>query len=215
MSDADFIREVEDMYLRLANADTDDLVELAKLAGLDPETVIQIEMVKVPDATFAIGKYPVTQAQYEAVIGTNPSHFQGNPQNPVESVSYNDAIAFCQKLSQVTGKNYRLPTESEWEYACRAGTTTNYYFGDDANQLEDYAWYSGNSEGTTHPVGLKLPNAWGLYDIYGSVWEWCIDKCLRGGSWGDIPYFCRSAISNDYGHGDSPNTLGFRVVCDN
>jgi formylglycine-generating enzyme required for sulfatase activity len=215
MSDTDFIREVEELYLRLANADTDNLIELAKLAGLDPKSAIQIEMVKVPDATFAIGKYPVTQEQYQAVMENNPSHFQGNPQNPVESVSYDDAQAFCEKLSQITGKNYHLPTESEWEYACRAGTTTNYYFGDDANQLEDYAWYSGNSEGTTHPVGLKLPNAWGLYDIYGSVWEWCIDKCLRGGSWGDIPYFCRSAISNDYGHGDSPNTLGFRVVCDN
>jgi formylglycine-generating enzyme required for sulfatase activity len=215
MSDTDFIREVEELYLRLANADTDNLIELAKLAGLDPKSAIQIEMVKVPDATFAIGKYPVTQEQYQAVMENNPSHFQGNPQNPVESVSYDDAQAFCEKLGQITGKIYRLPTEAEWESACRAGTTTKYYFGDDANQLEDYAWYSGNSEGTTHPVGLKLPNAWGLYDIYGNVWEWCIDKCLRGGSWGDIPYFCRSAISNDYGHGDSPNTLGFRVVCDN
>jgi formylglycine-generating enzyme required for sulfatase activity len=165
MSDADFIREVEELYLRLANADTDDLVELAKLAGLDPKIAIEIEMVKVPDATFAIGKYPVTQEQYQAVIETNPSHFQGNPQNPVESVSYGDAQAFCQKLSQVTGKNYRLPTESEWEYACRAGTTTDYYFGDDANQLGDYAWYYGNSQKTTHPVGQKKPNSWGLYDM--------------------------------------------------
>jgi formylglycine-generating enzyme required for sulfatase activity len=181
---------------------------------------IKIEMVEIPASqdqginSFKIGKYPITQAQYEAVIRTNPSHFQGNPQNPVESVSYGDAQAFCQKLSQVTSKNYHLPTEAEWEYACRAGTVTNYYFGNDCHQLEDYVWYSGNSGGTTHPVGLKLPNAWGLYDMHGNVWEWCIDKCLRGGSWGDIPYFCRSAISDDYGHGDSFNTLGFRVVCD-
>jgi len=212
MSNADFIREVEELYLRLANADTDNLVELAKLAGLDPKLAIQIEMVKVPDATFAIGKYPVTQEQYQAVMGNNPSYFQSNSWNPVEQVSYNDAIAFCQELSQVTGKNYRLPTESEWEYACRAGTVTKYYFGDDANQLEYYAWYCGNSGGTTHTVGLKLPNAWGLYDMHGNVWEWCIDKCQRGGSWGDIPYFCRSAISDDYGRRDYPNTLGFRVV---
>ncbi|MFM6439760.1 MAG: SUMF1/EgtB/PvdO family nonheme iron enzyme, partial [Microcystis panniformis] len=97
--------------------------------------------------SFAIGKYPVTQAQYEAVMGTNPSHFKNNSwfknnlQNPVEQVSWDGAQAFCQKLSQITGKTYRLPTEAEWEYACRAGTTTRYYFGDDANQLGDYAWY--------------------------------------------------------------------------
>jgi formylglycine-generating enzyme required for sulfatase activity len=90
--------------------------------------------------SFAIGKYPVTQAQYQAVMGNNPSYFKNNPQNPVEQVSWNDAQAFCQKLSQITGKTYRLPTEAEWEYTCRAGTTTRYYFGDDANQLGDYAW---------------------------------------------------------------------------
>ena len=169
--------------------------------------------------SFAIGKYPVTQAQYEAVMGTNPSHFknnswfQNNPQNPVENVSWNYAQAFCQKLSQITGKTYRLPTEAEWEYACRAGTTTRFYFGDDANQLGNYAWYDGNSQNTTHPVGQKKPNAWGLHDMIGNVWEWCEDdwhdnyigaptdgsawlinndncshlKCLRGGSWINSP----------------------------
>ncbi len=98
--------------------------------------------------SFAIGKYLITQAQYEAVMGYNPSHFSNNPQNPVESSSDN-AQAFCQKLSQITGKTYRLPTEAEWEYACRAGTTTRFYFGDDANQLGDYAWYDGNSQDKT------------------------------------------------------------------
>ncbi|MCA2716661.1 SUMF1/EgtB/PvdO family nonheme iron enzyme [Microcystis sp. M169S2] len=190
--------------------------------------------------SFAIGKYPVTQAQYQAVMGTNPSFFKNNPQNPVEDVSWNDAQAFCQKLSQITGKTYRLPTEAEWEYACRAGTTTRFYFGDDANQLGDYAWYKGNSQETTHPVGQKKPNAWGLYDMSGNVWEWCEDNWhdnyigapkdgsawltngndnrspLRGGSWFLLPNFCRSAFRYDYDfRRDVDNGLdfGFRVVC--
>ncbi|TRT79494.1 MAG: serine/threonine-protein kinase pkn1 [Microcystis sp. M_OC_Ca_00000000_S217Cul] len=199
--------------------------------------------------SFAIGKYPVTQAQYEAVMGTNPSRFKNNPQNPVEDVSWNDAQAFCQKLSQITGKTYRLPTEAEWEYACRAGTTTPYYFGDagtttpyyfgdDANQLGDYAWYFDNSQGTTHPVGQKKPNAWGLYDMSGNVWEWCEDnwhysyigaprdgsawltndnddKIVRGGSWYNISIVCRSAFRNSSGRSVFfiNSSCGFRVVC--
>ena len=187
--------------------------------------------------SFAIGKYPVTQAQYQAVMGTNPSRFKNNPQNPVENVSWNDAQAFCQKLSQITGKTYRLPTEAEWEYACRAGTTTRFYFGDDANQLEDYAWYGGNSQKTTHPVGQKKPNAWGLYDMSGNVWEWCEDnwhdnyknaprdgsawlikdnyfQILRGGSWFIDPLYCRSAYRDcDFRRSDGNDSFGFRVVC--
>jgi formylglycine-generating enzyme required for sulfatase activity len=191
--------------------------------------------------SFAIGKYPITQAQYQAVMGTNPSHFKNNPQNPVEQVSWNDAKAFCQKLSQITGKTYRLPTEAEWEYACRAGTTTRYYFGDNDNQLGDYAWYEGNSNRTTHPVGQKKPNGWGLYDMSGNVWEWCEDdwhdsyagapddgtawidndnrsqsrKCLRGGSWYNGPSYCRSAFRFYFSRRvDIPYySFGFRVVC--
>ena len=185
---------------------------------------IKIEMVEIPasqdHSSFKIGKYPITQEQYEAVMGINPSHFQGNPQNPVESVSYDDAVAFCQKLSQLTGRNYRLPTESEWEYACRAWTTTRYYFGDDENQLGDYAWYEDNSGLTTHPVGQKLPNTWGLYDMHGNVWEWCQDQecSFRGGSWGYNPDFCCSEfryLSPYLRRNFHFNCLGFRVVCDN
>jgi formylglycine-generating enzyme required for sulfatase activity len=191
--------------------------------------------------SFAIGKYPITQAQYQAVMGNNPSQFKNNPQNPVECVSWNDAKAFCQKLSQITGKTYRLPTEAEWEYACRAGTTTRYYFGDNDNQLGDYAWYEGNSNRTTHPVGQKKPNGWGLYDMSGNVWEWCEDdwhnsyagapndgsawldndnrsqslKCLRGGSWYNGPSYCRSAFRFYFSRRvDIPYySFGFRVVC--
>jgi formylglycine-generating enzyme required for sulfatase activity len=185
--------------------------------------MIKIEMVKIPSSqdqkigSFEIGKYPITQAQYEAVMETNPSRFKNNPQNPVEKVSWDDAQAFCQKLSQITGKTYRLPTEAEWEYACRAGTTTNYYFGDNYHQLRDYAWYCDNSQKTTHPVGQKKPNAWGLYDMSGNVWEWCEDvSCLRGGSWWDTPYDCRSAIRTFFfRHDFCGNNGGFRVVCDN
>ncbi len=140
-------------------------------------------------------------------------------------------------MSRITGKTYRLPTEAEWEYACRAGTTTRFYFGDDANQLGDYAWYDGNSQNTTHPVGQKKPNAWGLYDMSGNVWESCEDnwhdnyknapkdgsawlikdnysQILRGGSWYNDPVNCRSAYRNDDDRRDNINSnIGFRVVC--
>ncbi|TRU45772.1 MAG: serine/threonine-protein kinase pkn1 [Microcystis aeruginosa Ma_QC_Ca_00000000_S207] len=133
-----------------------------------------IHEVNVP--AFQIGKYPVTQAQYQAVMGNNPSGFSGNPQNPVESISWFNAQEFCEKLSQLTAKTYRLPTEAEWEYACRAGTETRFSFGEEENQLGDYAWFDGNSNNTTHPVGEKRPNPWGICDMHGNVWEWCADQ---------------------------------------
>ena len=134
---------------------------------------------------FCIGVFEVTQQQYQKVMGTNPSRFKG-PQNPVEQVSWNDAVEFCRKLSALpaeksSGYEYRLPTEAEWEYACRAGTTTKYSFGDSESELGDYAWYGlverlmeiaderGNSGEKSHPVGGKKPNAWGLFDMHGNV----------------------------------------------
>ncbi len=121
---------------------------------------------------FYVGKYPVTQAQWEAVMGSNPSHFKG-ANLPVEMVSWNDITQqFLPKLNALTGKKFRLLTEAQWEYSCRAGTTTAYSFGNDASQLGNYAWYADNSGGRTHPVGQKKPNPWGLYDLYGNVSEW-------------------------------------------
>ena len=190
--------------------------------------------------SFSIGKYSVTQEQYQAVMGNNPSNFKDNPKNPVENVSWNDAQEFCKKLSQLTGKKYRLPTEAEWEYACRAGTQTRFYFGDDAAKLGDYGWYNENSGSKTHPVGQKKPNDWGLYDMSGNVWEWCEDpyhdsyankpeniknngntawpssdislRVMRGGSWPVNSRYCRSANRYGYDADSRDNIIGFRLV---
>jgi formylglycine-generating enzyme required for sulfatase activity len=184
---------------------------------------------------FYLGKYPITQEQYQAIMGNNPSKFKDNPKNPVEIVSWDNAKAFCQKLSEKTGKKYRLPSEAEWEYACRAGTQTRYYFGDDEKLLGEYAWYSENSGSKTHPVGQKKPNNWGLFDMSGNVWEWCQDgwhnnyenspkngtawndnhsqtrnRVIRGGAWSNSPRDCRSA--SRYYVGNRFYYYGFRVV---
>jgi formylglycine-generating enzyme required for sulfatase activity len=171
-----------------------------------------IHRVNVPE--FLMAKYQVTQAQYEAVMGKNPSLFKGK-QNPVEQVSWHEAQEFCKKLAQKTGRKVKLPSEAQWEYACRAGSTGKYCFGDNVDQLEKYAWCNENSNYTTHPVGEKLANAWGLYDMHGNVWEWCedvwhdsyngapsdgsawlsrsgeFDRMLRGGSWFNDANRCR------------------------
>ena len=166
---------------------------------------------------FWAGKYEVTQEQYEAVTGKNPSGFKG-AKNPVEMVSWNDAKAFCASLSKKTGRSCGLPTEKQWEFACRAGSTGDYCFGSDEGQLGEYAWYDKNSGNQTHPVGQKKPNAFGLYDVHGNVEEWCEDaveggsRVLRGGSWYYDPHYCRASFRSGY---TSPCAyyFGFRVVC--
>jgi formylglycine-generating enzyme required for sulfatase activity len=138
---------------------------------------------------FWIGKYEITQRQYQSIMGRNPSRFKGN-NRPVEWVSWHDAIEFCRRFSSRYGVRARLPYEAEWEYACRAGTTTVYYWG---NKIHgDYCWYYNNSGGRTHPVGQKLPNKWGLYDMSGNVYEWCMD-------WYDENYYKNSPVNNPKG----------------
>ena len=132
---------------------------------------------------FYMGRYPVTQGEYLSVIGSNPSAHTGDTNLPVEQVSWNDATNYCAQLTAQqlsagqlsAGWVYRLPTEAEWEYACRAGSTNRFCYGDDPGytQLANYVWYDANSGGTTHPVGGLLPNVWGLYDMGGNVSEWC------------------------------------------
>jgi eukaryotic-like serine/threonine-protein kinase len=161
--------------------------------------------------------------------------FEQTDEHPVVNVSWNDAVAFAEWLSQKEGPTYRLPTEAEWEYACRAGTTTRYSFGDDQSQLGEYAWFEGNSGDRTHPVGQKKANAWGLFDMHGNVWEWCWDwyaddyykrsptddprgpdeactRVFRGGSWNIGPDYARSAFRMAYLPEHRFNGLGFRLA---
>ena len=200
-------------------------------------------------------RYEMTQANFAKLAPINGSHFKG-PDRPVEMISWGDAALYCNKRSREEGldpcydeesgacnfaaSGYRLPTEAEWEYACRAGTTSDYSFGADGRHLEKYAWYAENAEKRTHPVGQKAPNAWGLYDMYGNVAEWCNDvyekgyakdgrtsnprgpedgslRVLRGGAWSSRADDCRSA----YRVGESPGSqdacfardaIGFRCV---
>lgn len=189
---------------------------------------------------FYIGKYEVTQAQWKALTGENPSAFKEGAdadKRPVEAVSWSDIQEkFLPKLAGHLPKGWipRLPTEAEWEYSCRAASATAFCFGDNADGLNEYGWYDGNSGKTTHPVGEKKPNAWGLYDMHGNVWEWCSDwkvaypagsvtdpagpatgscRANRGGSW----YFNASYSKSARRSLNEPNTtrssnLGFRVV---
>ena len=209
---------------------------------------------------FFMGKYPITQAQWKEVasrtdlkvkqdLDLNPAHFKDRPDSdrrPVEQVNWYDAVEFCARLSKLTGREYRLPSEAEWEYACRAGTTTPFYFGETiTGELANYDasnTYAEEAKGEfrqqTTPVGQFPPNAFGLYDMHGNVWEWCADtwhdnydraprdgsvwikngddNCspLRGGSWFRYPHFCRSAYRFNFNRRvDDDFDFGFRVVC--
>ncbi|MFM8251818.1 MAG: formylglycine-generating enzyme family protein, partial [Planctomycetota bacterium] len=205
---------------------------------------------------YYLGAYEVTQGQYMKVMGKNPSYFQGDKvaerhpttgrvvkdvdssNLPVEQVSWEEAVEFCRRLSALpeekkSGRVYRLPTEAEWEYGCRAGSKTAYSFGDDSRLLDDYGWHVKNAKQMTHAVGQKKANAWGLYDMHGNVFEWCSDwygaypkvgvtdptgssegslRAFRGGSWRLDAAGCRSAIRFRNVPASRGSSLGFRLA---
>ena len=208
-------------------------------------------LVRITQA-FYLGATEVTQGQRRSVMGSEPwkgaTYTRQGKEYPATMLSWNDAQAFCRKLGVTEGASYRLPTEAEWEYACRSGTTTRYSFGDDEAALSDYAWWGGivgngnaKSEKFFHEVALKKPNAWGLYDLHGNVWEWCQDRyatdyyahfaadaavdprgpssssgerrVLRGGAWNDYPGYLRCADRLTSAPDYRNQFIGFRVVC--
>jgi formylglycine-generating enzyme required for sulfatase activity len=184
---------------------------------------------------FLIGKYTVTQSQWQAIMETNPSHFKETGR-PVEMVSYEDAGLFVDRLNHKEDTHtYRLPTEAQWEYAARAGSQSTYCFGSERMKLGKYAWFRKNSAEATHPVGLLLPNEWGIHDMHGNVHEWCADwfdrnyyagsplndprgpekglaRTLRGGDWGSEEWYCRCAIRSLSSPDRRSPRVGFRVV---
>ncbi|MCC5840733.1 MAG: SUMF1/EgtB/PvdO family nonheme iron enzyme, partial [Opitutales bacterium] len=188
---------------------------------------------------FWLAKSPITQIQYARVTGRNPARFRGSDQLPIESISWEEALDFCAKLSKkvLTGctspHGFRLPTEAQWEYACRAGSQDQFSFGDDDTQLGHHAWYAGNSKRRTHPVGSKRANPWGFHDMNGNVWEWCMDwhadlpdrplvdwigpstgqdRVCRGGAWNSGTEACRSSSRQASNPKHRSPFIGFRVA---
>lgn len=210
--------------------------ETSHYADERPQHEVQI------DRPFYLGVFQVTQEEYQQVMGHNPSYFCAGGAGkkkvkgldtasfPVEMVSWEEAVEFCKKLSVLpaeceAGRVYRLPSEAEWEYACRAGTTTPYYTGSGEKALTHTGWYANNSGCKIHPVGQKDPNTWGLFDMHGNVWEWCEDqyeywrelyyhfrRVLRGGSWCSDGWCCRSSYRRGEETDYRNRVIGFRVV---
>jgi len=217
------------------------LVPITNMVSIKAGTFLRIKFPVTLTRDFWLGKFEVTQGEFERVMGKNPSHFPGDPARPVEKVSHGDALAYCAAVTKLerdagrlpAGWEYRLPTEAEWEYACRAGTTNLFSFGDDALKAEPYAWTLENGENIPHPVGQKQPNPWGLFDMHGNVWEWCLDwfepypaghltdpvgpasgtyKVFRGGGWNNEVSMARSSNRFMMAPGTGIHFVGFRVA---
>ena len=247
------------VLLAMAGTAFSETKEPPKELTVDLDMCVKLEMVLIPAGEFMmgspvnnenyqkhhirigkafnLGKYPVTQEQWNAVMDDNPSQFRG-AKRPVECVSWDDCRVFLGKLNVVTkgqvGK-FVLPTEAQWEYACRAGSKTTFCFGDKSSMLDEYAWYTENSADKTHPVGEKKPNAWGFYDMHGNVSEWCEDwfdlyyyenspkndprgpesgsfRVGRGGGWGSRAISCGCAVRGCEKPGERAPYLGLRVA---
>jgi formylglycine-generating enzyme required for sulfatase activity len=206
-----------------------------RFVWIPPGSFVRLGKDVILTKGFFLQTTPVTQNQWMSVMGNNPSQFKDSgPDAPVEKVSWKDAQTFIQELNRSENEAlYRLPTEAEWECACRAGTPTKYFFGNDPKDLKEYGWYEENSGSKTHPVGQLKPNPWGLFDMYGNVWEWCQDwygeypvgcaidsmgpksgeiRVIRSGSWLHLSRDCRSAYRDGVEPGARRNYLGFRLV---
>lgn len=226
------------------NSPTSTLIPLTNMVLIKAGTYLRIQFPVTLTDDFWIGKYEVTQGEFQRVMGKNPSHFSGETNRPVEKVAFADAQVYCAALTQqerAVGRlpglwEYRLPTEGEWEYACRAGSTNLFSFGEDAALSDSYAWTMENAENVTHLVGQKHPNLWGLYDMHGNVWEWCSDwfepypaghltdpagpaqtpqskyKVFRGGGWNNDVNMARASNRFMMEPARGIHFVGFRVV---
>ena len=224
---------IEEELKAHADNDADNQWYRSHLPGEGPQHRVRITK------PYRLGVTEVTQEEYQRVVGSNPSHFQGDLKRPVEQVSWDDAVEFCRKLSELpeekgAKRRYGLPTAAQWEYACRAGNPGRWCFGNDEGRLGEFCWFAANSGDQTHPVGQKRANAFGLYDMHGNVWEWCEDwwgsdyylasppedpngpssgasRVLRGGSWMSWPSVVRSAYRFRIAPGNRFSYNGFRV----
>lgn len=241
--------ERKDKLLKLFH---DEFIELTPGKGKHPESFMmgsadgpaaeQPAHKVVFKYSFSLAKYEVTQELYQAIMGNNPSRWKG-PRNSVEMITFDEAVAFCGKITKElrqrkllkADEEIRLPSEAEWEYACRAGTSSAYSFGDDVKELTHYAWFTGNAKGNDPPVGAKKVNPWGFYDMHGYVWEWCAEawhpdyqgapndgsartskdakeRVMRGGAWTTKSDECRSAFRGHRTPDSKGPDIGFRCV---
>lgn len=217
------------------------LVPLTNMVSVKAGEFLRIKYPITLTYDFWLSKFEVTQGEYTALMGRNPSHFAGDSNRPVEKLSWFEASAYCQELTKreqqaghlPPGYQYRLPSEAEWEYACQAGSTNLFSFGNAVADADQYAWTMENSDATTHPVGEKRPNSWGLYDMHGNVWEWCSDwfapypacgltnplgppagkfKVFRGGGWNQAVEFARSRNRFMMSPSNGIHFVGFRLA---